>query len=362
VTELLPGAGSRLASAPFVRGTFDVAVLMRCFIIATVPAWLVGTWNAGHQTLNVLSSVPGSVLSGWQANLFGAWFNQASAESWTDCLVAGLVYHVPLFVVAALTVAAWDQTFARLRDRPTDPGWLMTAWLFALLLPAGTPQTVAALGISFGVIFGAHVFGGTGRYLISPALLGVLFVDFGYPAVSDYVVPVVGASVATGWAQLADDPARETFTAFLLGIDPGAVGTASALACAIGAIWLVTVGAASWRLFAGAAIGLLFATTIANLAASEDPVAALPWFWHIVAGNFAFAISFIATDPSSAPLTRAARWGYGFFIGVFTIVLRVLDPAHPEGSLYAILLASLCVPLLDYLVVRRYRRVTRSTL
>ena len=130
-------------SAPFVRARFDVAALMRCFIIATIPAWLLGTWNVGYQTLNVLSGVPGSVLRGWQANVFGTWFNQASPESWTDCLAAGLVYHVPLFVVAALTVAAWDHAFARLRNRPTDPAWLMTAWLFALLLPAGTPLTTA---------------------------------------------------------------------------------------------------------------------------------------------------------------------------------------------------------------------------
>jgi Na+-transporting NADH:ubiquinone oxidoreductase subunit B len=245
--------------------------------------------------------------------------------------------------------------------RAVDPGWLMTSWLFVLLLPPAVSPLLAVLAVSFGVVFGAHIFGGTGKYLLSPALLGVLFLHFSYPEFVQADLPVSGFSGATGWVEVArqgvavaaDAPG---FAALLLGRELGAIGTGSALACMAGAAYLVFAGVVSWRTLAGAFVGLFVAAGIANLFTGDDPAWGIPWYTHLVVGNFAFGVAFLATDPSVGPLTRPARWAYGALIGLLTLIIRVVDPNHPEGSLYAILLAGLTVPLLDYLVVRRHRR------
>ncbi len=359
--RLAVATGPATESAPHVRRTLNVDRLLFCFVLASVPAWLVGVWNLGYQLTQALVHTQGGALSGWQGAVYagmGMAFNDASPLS---CVVLGLLYYLPLLFVVLLATIFWEVLFASRRGRGVDPGWLMTAWLFVLLLPPSTSLLLAVVAVSFGVVFGAHIFGGTGKYLVSPALLGVLFLDFSYPGFAQAVLPISGYAGTSTWSlvALATEPGAD-FVALLLGRELGAVGTGSALACMAGAAYLVYAGAASWRTLAGALMGLFVGAGILNLFAGEDLAWGISWHWHLVLGNFAFGVAFLATDPSAGALTRPARWSHGALIGLLTVVIRVVDPSHPEGSLYAILLAGLAVPLLDYLVVRRYRLPDRS--
>ena len=349
-----------MVGPPYLRAAVSTERLLLSFVFASIPVWLVGLWNLGYQALQVLATTEGAALSGWQGTFYDAMFaapDSTASVSVIACFVLGLLYHLPLLVVALVVTALWELLFARVRGRGIDPAWLMTAWLFVLLLPPAVSPLLAAVAVSFGAVLGAHIFGGTGRYLLSPALLGVLFLHFSYPGFVQAALPVTGFSGTTTWATVATEGVASTVglgTVFL-GRELGAMATGSALACLAGAIYLAYVGAASWRTLAGALGGLVLGATLVNLFAGDDPAWGIPWYWHLALGNFSFAVAFLATDPSVGPLTRPARWGYGALIGLLTIVIRVVDPAHPEGTLYAIVLAGLTVPLLDYLVVRRYR-------
>jgi len=361
---LMAGHGPAAERAPYVRRAANVDSLLLCFVLASVPAWLVGLWNLGYLTLHVLAHNEGAAMLGWQGALFSNLaheFPQGFAPQNAGtlaCLVLGLLYQLPLLITVLLVTLAWEVLFASRRGRRIDAAWMMTPWLFVLLLPAAVSPLLAGVAVSFGVVLGSHIFGGTGRYLVSPALLGILFLHFSYPGFEQAALPLIEFSGATTWSLVATQGANSGlgFAAALLGKELGAIGTGSALACIVGAAYLVYAGAASGRVLAGAVLGLLIGASLAGLFAGADPAWGVAWYWHLVVGNFAFGVAFLATDPSVGPLTRPARWGYGALIGLLTVVIRVVDPSHPEGSLYAILLAGLTVPLLDYVVVRRYRR------
>lgn len=237
-------------------------------------------------------------------------------------------------LVTALAVSAlWARLFARDGRRAMDPAWIPAAWLLVLLVPPATPLWLIAVAASFGLVLGHHVFGGTGRALVSPALLGALMIHFAYPAMA--AAQGAGqAATGNGWSALV--------------LQPGApLGAASPLACLAGALLLVRVGAASPRLLLGGIAGIVAAAW-----ALDAGRALAPWYLQPVAGSFAFALAFIATDPGTGALTRAGRWIHGLLIGALTAVIRVLDPAHPDGALFAVLMAGLAVPLVDYIVMR----------
>jgi Na+-transporting NADH:ubiquinone oxidoreductase subunit B len=245
--------------------------------------------------------------AGW--HLIGA---SAPAAAVT-VLAAGPVDRLALLVVALVVSRAWAEIFARTRRRPVDPAWLPAAWLFALLLPAGSPLALAALGMSFGLVFGCYAFGGTGRYLVNPALLGLVFLGIAYP----------------------DSPGPAAWLA------EAAIGTpalASALASLAGAAYLIYARLAAAPVVAGG---------LAALAAAAAPNGLMTVSPHLVLGNFAFVLAFVATDPTTRPRTVVGRWVYGALFGALTVVLRIRNPDHPEGAFAALLLASLCVPLVD---------------
>jgi Na+-transporting NADH:ubiquinone oxidoreductase subunit B len=335
----------------FIHSGWRVETILRWFILASIPAALVGAWNLGDQTLDALTAGVLPAPSDWRTALVPS-SPSDSALPWR-ALLLGLSYMVPLLVVSLAASRICAEVFARVRGRAVDPGWLMSGWLFVLLLPPSVTLPVAAIGMSFGAIVGAQIFGGTGRYLISPALLGVLFIHFSFPEFAASGLPVEGSDVGGDWAMVA---AREAgpFTNHLIGTIPGSIGGTSALACLAGLALLLAVGAAPWRIVAGAVLGSVVASILLG-ASVDEPFAELPWYWHLAAGNFAFAVSFLATDPSTGPLTRASRWLYGGAIGLLTVAIRVLDPSHPEGTLFAILLAGLALPVIDFWVMRRYR-------
>jgi len=215
-------------------------------------------------------------------------------------------YWLPLLAVSLVMSRFWAELFSRWRDRPLDRGWVLAAWLYALLLPAQTPLGFAALALSFGLVFGCHVFGGSGRYLVNPALLAIVFLSVSYPN------PLVAAAE---------------------------VHLEQAIASLLGALYLITRGAASARII-GAALGAIIVGSLA---------VGLSWHWHFTLGNFALLLAFVATDPTTRPATAGGCWAFGALFGALTIVLRTAIPESPEGTWSALLLASLCVPLLDHI-------------
>lgn len=360
----LPVAGARVTTrAPFVRESLSVPVALLIIAAATLPAWALGVWYTGS---HVLATAGGDLPTGvgfWRIGMLRG-FSEAAAP-----FVLGVSYFLPLFLTALLVGAFWETVFARLRSRPIDCGILYTAWLFTLLLPAGASPVTVAVGASFAFIVGKLLFGGTGRYLVSPALLGVVFLHFAYPDTPDPVAafPVASAEVVTGLETAltggteALAAAGHSIRSLAIGDDLGAFGATSALAAAAGALFLALAGLASWRIILAALAGSLAMTFALNTwGPADDPAFQLPWAWHLVSGSFAFLVAFVATDPTGAAVTRSGRWIYGFAIGAAAILFRVANSSHPEGALYAVLLASLAAPAIDHGVIalkmRRHRR------
>lgn len=350
--RIVLGSRDVTRAAPHVRAPVSTDRVLRWFVIASLPAVLVGAWSLGAETSVALSA--GGSLGGLRGAVFGA-LGADSAGGSIVSLAMGLSYWLPLFAVALIVCLGWEVVFATSRRRPVDPGVLMTAWVFSALLPATMPLTMAAIGISFGVVLGSHIFGGTGRYLVSPALLAVVFLTIAYPDLFDSGawLPVEGA--ARTWSLLAEQgvdglvSAGRSWTGVFAGREIGALGAPSALACLAGSGLLIARGAASWRTIAGALIGSALALYL--LSASDDPAAQIPWRWQLATGYFAFGLAFVATDPTTTPLTAAGRWLHGGMFGALVVLIRVANPEHPEGTLLALVLASLFTPLVDHIVV-----------
>ena len=365
VEQFFTSPGHATVNAPHVRAAVSVERLLFLFVIASTPALGVGLWNLGFQTFEVLGGMEPGVPTGWQGGVLAALGMPLSNESVLACFTFGLLHFLPVLGMALAVTIFWEVVFATMRNRPVDPGWLMASWLFALLLPASLPLWLVLLGISFGVVVGKHIFGGTGKYIVSPPLLGVLFLYFGYPSLlvgETAVVPILGVTGNSTWTLVADGGIQPgmTWMQIFLGQEVGALATGSTLACLIGGAFLIYKGAVSRRTLLGALGGLVITALVFNYWGSEDPAWLLPWHWHLVLGSFAFGVTFLATDPTTSPTTPAGRWIHGALIGVLTVVMRVANPAHPDGALFAILVASLIVPLIDYCVLRAWLARSRS--
>lgn len=344
IRALLPG---ERAISVLLCNSRSTAQLLLLFVIASVPAALVGAWSSGAAWIAASADA-----AGWRQQLLA--ILGSSADSPAAALFAGLTFLVPLFLVAAATGAFWETVFATARRRSVDPGWLMSGWLFALLLPAQTPLVFAAIGMSFGAVIGQQVFGGTGRYIASPAAIGALFLHFAYPVLAPATTSW-GLVSAQGAAQAMADGVE--WIALFAGRESGMLGTTSALACMFGAALLAFTGSASMRTLAGGLIGIFLAGWLA-----AELGGTLPPHWHFALGNAAFCWAFVLTDPTTLPLTRSGRWLHGFAFGSLIVLMREGDPMHPESALFAVLLAALLVPLIDYVTLRVTRRRRGGTL
>jgi Na+-transporting NADH:ubiquinone oxidoreductase subunit B len=339
---------------PIVRDSLDLKRFMSLVIVALLPPTLFGIWNAGYQS-------------------------RAAMELSTDfapAFLAGLSFVLPLILVSYAVGFFWETLFAAIRKHPISEGLLVTGLLYPLTLPPDMPLWQVAVGMSFGIVIGKEIFGGTGRNIFNPALTARAFVFFAYPAqmsgdavwvaVSDSAGRAVDA--VTGATPLAlttlsapftsiENLLREngyTLTRLFLGDYPGTVGGTSAVLCLAGAAFLILLGVANYRVIAGGIIGLLAMAAVLNLFAGPNTP---PWFavnpvYHLAAGGFAFGIAYMATDPVSGPGTNRARWVYGFLIGVLTVLIRVFNPAFPEGVMLAILFMNLFAPLMEYTEIR----------
>lgn len=333
---------------PYIRAARPTSAVLRGFVVASVPAAAAGVWQIGRTLLDQ----PAAASTGlWPLAWLGRLGLVDGAPAPLAALAAGTLLLAPPLAVALALGRFWAELFARLRGRRLDPAWALAPWLFVLMLPAGMPLTHVAAGITFGTVVGCHAFGGTGRYLVNPALLGVVFLTVAYPASFGSGAWIPGTDLAPTWAGLAAAAPADSmpsWTDAVLGRQIGAFGTTSPAACLAGALLLALRGDASWRSLAGG---------LAGVALLGWSMAGLPWYWQPVLGSFAFVWAFVLTDPTTMALTRGGRWLQAGAFGALTVVLRTANPDHPESTAFALLLATLSTPLLDHVVVRR--RVAR---
>ena len=248
-----------------------------------------------------------------------------------------------------------------MRRHELNEGFLVTGSLFPLICPPTLPLWQVALGISFGVVIGKEIFGGTGKNFLNPALTGRAFLFFAYPAqISGNMVwtAVDGVSGATALSHAAEGglqavmAATSWFDAFV-GAIPGSMGETSALACLFGAAVLVLSGIGSWRIMLSGLIGAVCLSTLfVMVGSSSNPMFELGPLWHLVLGGFAFGLVFMATDPVSGAMTEEGQWLYGFLIGTMCILIRVINPAFPEGMMLAILFGNVFAPVIDQMVLK----------
>lgn len=353
---------SQTYSASHVRDGVDLKRIMITVWLCTFPVMFWGMYNVGFQALTAIQQM-GITPDGWRTIITD--MAGYDPNSLWACFLYGAMQFLPIYAVTFAVGILWEIIFAVVRGHEVNEGFFVTSVLFALSLPPDIPLWQVALGISFGVVVAKEVFGGTGKNFLNPALAGRAFLYFAYPAYmsGDAIWTAVdGFSGATplGLAALGVTPDKFvdaygntiTWMDAFLGNMQGSIGEVSTLAILIGMIGLLWTRIASWRVIAGSVVGLVVTAFIFNLIGGENPMMSLPAHWHLVIGGFMFGAVFMATDPVSAAHTNTGRWCYGLLIGFMTVVIRVVNPAFPEGIMLAILFANLFAPLFDYFVTQ----------
>ncbi|WP_320820452.1 NADH:ubiquinone reductase (Na(+)-transporting) subunit B [Thalassolituus sp.] len=355
-----------------VRDGIDLKRIMITVWMCTFPAMFFGMYNIGLQANDAIAAGAGTAMEGWREMLIALLGGSAhNAASIWDNFVYGAAYFLPVYAVTFIVGGFWEVVFATIRKHEVNEGFFVTSVLFALTLPPSIPLWQVALGISFGVVIGKEVFGGTGKNFLNPALTGRAFLFFAYPAnMSGNAVWTAadGYTGATALGMAAEGGVDNVVQGGIswmdsfLGFIPGSMGEVSTLAIMIGGSVLLIMNIASWRIVAGVMIGMVATSLLLNNIGSDtNPMFALPWYWHLVVGGFAFGMFFMATDPVSASMTNKSKWYYGGLIGFMVVLIRVINPAFPEGMMLAILFANLFAPLFDHFVVQANmkRRIAR---
>lgn len=376
LVELFDGflysGNTKTLSAPHVRDSISTRQLLNTFVIASIPCWIFGMWNLGEQINLAMEIMQLDAAPGLRGEIIASLGVGYDPQNDAASFLHGFLYFLPAFLVALLTGAFLEALFAKHRQRRVSEGLLAIAWLYTLMLPATASLILVAAGMAFGLVVGKLIFGGPGRYLVNPAVLGIAFLVFSYSGVLfgyGAWIPVPGYDEPTTVELALDEggvPAllsvNYTWALLFLGNQPGPIGVSSVLGCVIGAAYLLYKGVASWRIMLGSCIGLIGAVLLFNtFGPADDPNFAVPWHWHMVMGGWAFGTVFLATDPVAAATTNPGRWAFGLIVGALTVVVRVTNPTYYDGTLFAILLASIFAPLFDYVVVERNikRRVKR---
>lgn len=337
-----------------IRDSIDMKRTMTVVIMALMPALLFGMWNLGYQ----------HYLSVNQEVAFFEVF-------WFGCCKV-----LPMLVVSYVVGLGIEFAVAQMRGHEVNEGFLVSGMLIPMVMPADLPLWMLALATAFAVVIGKEVFGGTGMNIFNPALLARAFVFFSYPSfISGDKIWIAGLTKGEGvvdgfsgatplaQAMLGQLPfSSMEIRDMFLGFIPGSIGETSTLAILIGAAVLIFTGVGSWRIMLSVAAGGYLTGLLFNLVGANAYMD-IPAYLHLIMGGFAFGAVFMATDPVSAAQTNRGKWIYGFLIGVLAVVIRVLNPAYPEGMMLAILLMNAFAPLVDYFVVQGNikRRLKRSS-
>jgi Na+-transporting NADH:ubiquinone oxidoreductase subunit B len=332
-----------------VRDYTDLKRTMTVVILALIPSLLFGMYNVGYQHF---------IATGQEAALWPSlWY--------------GFLKVLPLIIVSYVVGLGIEIAAAQMRGHEVNEGYLVTGMLIPLVIPVTTPLWMVAVAVAFSVVFSKEVFGGTGMNIWNPALVARAFLFFAYPsqlsgdsvwvsAGSDKLVD--GFSGATPLAQAAaGQPVTFSVSDMFIGFMPGSVGETSKLAILIGMVILLWTGIASWRIILSTILGALALGGLFNLLGSNAYMQ-IPAWHHLLMGGFLFGAVFMATDPVSGSQTNTGKWIYGALIGIFTVLIRVVNPAYPEGTMLAILIMNMFAPLIDYYVVQANikRRLKRS--
>jgi len=339
-----------------IRDSIDLKRTMSVVIIALLPALFFGSYNVGLQHFRSIGTEAGTF------QLF--WF--------------GFLKILPLIVVSYTVGLGIEFIAAQIRGHEINEGFLVTGLLIPLIMPIDIPLWMLALATAFSVIIGKEVFGGTGMNVFNPALIARAFLFFSYPAwMTGDKIWIEGLTQGqhvidgySGATPLALCAAGETtkipsFMEMFIGTIPGSIGETSTLAILIGAVILIATGVGSWKIIVSVFAGGLAMGLLLN-ALAVNAYMEMPAYYHFVMGGFAFGAVFMATDPVSGSQTEKGKWIYGFMIGVLSILIRVINPAYPEGVMLAILLMNVFAPLIDYFIIqsninRRLKRARVAT-
>lgn len=327
-----------------IRDSIDMKRTMIIVVLSMVPALLFGMWNVGQLYYSSIGALQDTAFM----QVF--WY--------------GFLKVLPIIIVSYVSGLTTEIIFAQIRHHEVAEGFFVSGMLIPLILPIGIPLWMVAVATVFAVIIGIEVFGGAGMNILNPALTARAFLFFAYPTeMSGDKVWVSGLKNGEG---LVDGFSGETVMGYaaqgkiaempysisdmFIGTMPGSIGETSTLAILIGAAILIFTGIGSWKIITSVFAGGIIMGLILNLFAVNDYMAVPAW-QHLLIGGFAFGAVFMATDPVSAAQTEKGKWIYGFLIGIFAILIRVLNPAYPEGVMLAILLLNVFAPLIDHYVV-----------
>jgi len=352
----------------FVRDAMDLKRMMMMVVYALVPTVLMALYNTGYQANLGLAQLGQSTIGGWREIVLAFLGVGHDPGNILANMILGALFFFPVYIITLAAGGFWEVVFATVRKHEINEGFLVTSLLFPLILPPDIPWWQVAIGISFGVVIGKEVFGGVGMNILNPALTARAFLFFAYPAQisGDKVwVAVDGLSRATPLAQFADPVMKVSaswWDAFI-GLIPGSMGETSTLACIIGAIILIATGVGSWRIITSVLVGMVGMSLFLNLVGSStNPMFQVSPMWHLVMGGFAFGAVYMATDPVSAAMTEQGKYLYGLLIGILVVLVRVVNPAFPEGMMLAILFMNVFAPIIDriYINANIKRRLARN--
>ena len=331
-----------------VRDAIDLKRAMIMVVIALMPAMLFGMWNIGYQHYHAIPDSLNSQLSP------------------LNCLWFGFLRMLPLLAVSYIVGLTIEFAFAQIRHHQVNEGFLVTGFIIPMIVPVTTPLWQLALAVAFAVIIGKEVFGGTGMNFLNPALVARAFLFFAYPTrmSGDHVwiaADLWGTDAIAGATPLAElaagmQPSVSALDMFI-GTIPGSTCETSVIAILLGALLLLVTGIASWRIMlsvvlGGGLMGLAF-NALSSFDFSLSTYMQLPFYYHYLMGGFLFGAVFMATDPVTAAQTNTGKWIYGLLIGLFAVLLRVVNPAYPEGMMLSILLMNCFAPLIDHCVIAR---------
>ena len=359
-----------------VRDALDLKRMMSMVVAALMPIVFFAMYNTGLQANRAIIA-GAQPLDSWQTRLFEVLGYGFTTDFWS-CFFHGALYFLPVIVVTFAAGGTIEVIFACVRGHEVAEGFFVTGFLVPLILPPTIPLWQVAVGTASGVLLAKEVFGGTGMNILNPALTIRAILFFAYPAAISGDKPWIAAnfsnidgfSGATWLSRAAIDGqaalgnlGNDLWWDAFLGFIPGSMGETSAALCLLGALILILSRIGSWRTMAGVAIGSIVMASVLNLIGSDtNAFFGVPFWWHFVLGGWAFGAVFMATDPVSSAFTDLGKWYYGLGIGVLVILIRVVNPAYPEGMMLAILFMNMFAPFIDYFFVQANikRRLARN--